>query len=98
MSRTPPWTTGWRTGHEAGIRGLQPVYIAVGRNIPDWRDGPGGVPLPAGWPADPEALNAGLDLSGRGLTAQDRSHITEWYESTVGYVPASVIFAMKYHP
>src|SRR6202011_4670701 len=74
---------------QSGIRGLQLVYNAVGKYLPDWRDGPGEVPLPAGWAADPDAFKAGLDLSTRALTTDDRSAITRWYESTIGYVPNS---------
>ena len=83
---------------QAGIRGLQLVYNAVGKYLPDWRDGPGEVPLPEGWASDPEAFKAGLDLSVRALTDADRAAITRWYESTIGYVPDSVKFAMTYHP
>jgi hypothetical protein len=83
---------------QAGMRGLQHVYNAVGRYLPDWRDGPGAVPLPEGWAADPEAFAAGLDLSVRELTARDTERITTWYESTIGYLPNSVKFAMTYHP
>jgi len=80
---------------QAGIRGLQLVSNAVARYLPDWRDGPGSVPLPAGWAADPEAFKAGLDLSVRELTSGDRLAITDWYERLIGYVPNSVSFAMK---
>jgi hypothetical protein len=75
---------------QAGMRGLQHVYNAVGRYLPDWSDGPGEVPLPEGWAPDPEAFKAGLDLSKRELTAQDRERITSWYERTIGSVPDSV--------
>jgi len=83
---------------QAGIRGLQLVYNAVGKYLPDWRDGPGDVPLPAGWAADPQAFKAGLDLSRRELTSSDRTNVVAWYERTIGEVPKSVQFAMKYHP
>jgi hypothetical protein len=83
---------------QAGMRGLQLVYNAVGKYLPDWRDGPGEVPLPAGWAADPDAFKAGLDLSVRPLTDADRSAIESWYERTIGYLPNSVKFAMTYHP
>jgi hypothetical protein len=83
---------------QAGMRGLQLVYNAVGKFLPDWRDGPGEVPLPQGWAADPDAFKAGLDLSVRPLTDADRSNIISWYEKTIGYVPNSVKFAMQYHP
>jgi hypothetical protein len=83
---------------QAGIRGLQLVYNAVGKHLPDWRDGPGEVPLPEGWAADPDAFKAGLDLSVRELTARDRQAIANWFEGTIGYVPDSVAFAMTYHP
>ena len=83
---------------QAGIRGLQLVYNAVGKYLPDWRDGPGEVPLPAGWAADPDAFKAGLDLSTRPLTDADRANVNAWYERTIGYVPNSVQFAMTYHP
>jgi hypothetical protein len=83
---------------QAGMRGLQLVYNAVGRYLPDWREGPGEVPLPAGWAADPQAFLTGLDLSTRELTAQDRTRVTDWYEGLIGFVPSSVKFAMTYHP
>jgi hypothetical protein len=83
---------------QAGMRGLQHVYNAVGRYLPDWRDGPGEVPLPEGWAADPEAFKAGLDLSVRELTRGDRTAVTAWYERIIGFVPDSVSFAMTYHP
>jgi hypothetical protein len=83
---------------QAGMRGLQHVYNAVGRYLPDWRDGPGEVQLPEGWAADPEAFKAGLDLSVRELTAHDTERVTTWYESTIGFVPNSVKFALTYHP
>jgi hypothetical protein len=83
---------------QAGMRGLQLVYNAVGRYLPDWRDGPGEVPLPSGWAADPEAFKSGLDLSVRPLTDADRANIQGWYEQTIGYVPNSAQFAMTYHP
>jgi hypothetical protein len=83
---------------QAGMRGLQLVYNAVGRYLPDWRDGPGEVPLPDGWAADPDAFKAGLDLSVRDLTNADRTAVADWYERTIGYLPNSVKFAMQYHP
>jgi hypothetical protein len=83
---------------QAGMRGLQHVYNAVGRYLPDWRDGPGEVPLPSGWAADPAAFKCGLDLSVRTLTDSDHQAITSWYENTIGYVPRSVTFALRYHP
>jgi len=83
---------------QAGIRGLQHVYNAVGRFLPDFRDGPGPAPFPAGWTPDPEAFKSGLDLAARDLTQQDRRNVTAWYEQTIGYVPEAVTFAMTYHP
>jgi hypothetical protein len=83
---------------QAGMRGLQLVYNAVGRNLPDWSDGPGEVPLPEGWAADPEAFKSGLDLTVRSLSDADRRAVTDWYERTLGYVPGSVAFAMRHHP
>ena len=83
---------------QAGMRGLQHVYNAVGKHLPDWKDGPGLVPLPEGWAADPDAFKCGLDLSVRPLTDADRRAVTSWYERTIGYVPDSVAFAMRHHP
>jgi hypothetical protein len=32
------------------------------------------------------------------LTAQDTANITDWYERTIGYVPNSIAFGIKYNP
>ena len=82
----------------AGIRGLQLVYNAVGRFLPDFSDGPGPAKLPKSWAPDPDAFKSGLDMSTRDLTARDRKNLTDWYEKTIGYVPNTVNFAMTYHP
>jgi hypothetical protein len=83
---------------QAGMRGLQLVYNSVSRLLVDLRDNPEPAPFPKGWAPDPDAFKAGLDLSTRELTAQDRERITSWYEHTIGYVPNSVKFSMTYHP
>jgi hypothetical protein len=83
---------------QAGIRGLQLVYNALSHYLVGMHDGAGPIPLPEGWAADPDAFKAGLDLSVRGLTDADHKNVTDWYERTIGYVPNSVRFAIKYHP
>jgi hypothetical protein len=83
---------------QAGMRGLQLVYNSVSRLLVDLRDNPEPAPFPKGWAPDPDAFQAGLDLSTRELTGEDRERITRWYERTIGYVPNSVKFSMTYHP
>jgi hypothetical protein len=83
---------------QAGMRGLQLVYNSVSRLLVDLTDNPEPASFPKGWAPDPDAFKAGLDLSTRELTMQDRERITSWYERTIGYVPGSVKFAMAYHP
>jgi len=83
---------------EAGMRGLQLVYNSVARLLVDLSDAPEPAPFLRGWSADPDAFKAGLDISQRGLTDQDRTNVTAWHERTIGYVPKSVQFAMAYHP
>jgi hypothetical protein len=82
----------------AGMRGLGHVYYAVGTLLPDFRDGHGHAPFPAGWAPDPDAFKAGLDFTTHSLTGQDRKNIEAWYESTIGFLPKSVRFGMSYHP
>ena len=82
----------------AGMRGLGHVYHAIGDVLPDYADGHGHPEFPAGWAADPAAFKSGLDLSTRDLTDQDRTNLTDWYERTIGYLPKSVPFGMKYDP
>jgi hypothetical protein len=82
----------------AGMRGLGHVYHAVGDMLPDYADGHGDPKWPAGWAADPAAFNSGLDLNCRELTDQDRTNLTAWYERTLGYLPKSVAFGMRYDP
>ena len=82
----------------AGMRGLGHVYQAVGDMLPDYADGHGNPTFPAGWESDPDAFKAGLDLSERQLTKADRTNIEGWYERTLGYVPTSVQFGMRWDP
>jgi hypothetical protein len=83
----------------AGMRGLGHVFRAVGETLAAF--GPPDEPLapfPPGWEPDPEAFKAGLDLSTQNLTDSDRKNLTDWYERTIGYMPKSVYFGLKYHP
>jgi hypothetical protein len=83
----------------AGMRGLGHVYRAVGDVLPSFAppDEPL-APYPDGWAADPEAFKAGLDFSTREMTPTDVQRLTDWYEGTVGYLPNSIKFGLKYHP
>jgi hypothetical protein len=83
----------------AGMRGLGHVFRAVGENLASY--GPAVEPLapfPDGWECDPEAFKSGLDLSTREMTEADLENLTGWYESTIGYLPESIQFGLKYHP
>ena len=83
----------------AGMRGLGHVYRAVGDMLPAFGEPPGApAQFPDGWAADPDAFRCGLDLSTRAFTEQDRRAITEWYESTIGYLPESIDFGLEAHP
>jgi hypothetical protein len=83
---------------QAGMRGLQLVYNSVSRLLVDLPDTADAAPFPKGWAPDPEAFKAGLDVSTRSFTDEDRLGVTQWYERLIGYVPNSVKFAMTYHP
>jgi hypothetical protein len=83
---------------QAGMRGLQLVYNSVSRLLVDLPDTDAPAPFPKGWAPDPDAFKAGLDLSTRSFTDQERARVTDWYERLIGYVPNSVKFAMTYHP
>ena len=82
----------------AGMRGLGHVYHAIGDVLPDYQDGHGQPRFPAGWAADPAAFRSGLDLSTRDFTPQDRTNLIGWYERTLGYVPKSIQFGMRWDP
>jgi hypothetical protein len=82
----------------AGMRGLGHVFRAVGENLPAY--GPPVEPLapfPEGWEVDNDAFKSGLDLSDRKMTKADIDNLNGWYESTIGYVPESIQFGLKYH-
>ena len=83
----------------AGMRGLGHVFRAVGETLPAWGapDEPAAV-FPAGWAVDAAAFRAGLDLSTRRFTEADRANLTGWYDRTIGYVPESIRFGLKFHP
>jgi hypothetical protein len=80
------------------MRGLQLVYNGASRLLVDLPDPGETASFPPGWAPDPEAFKAGLDLSTRELTEQDRTKIQGWYERTIGYLPTSVEFALEFHP
>jgi alkylhydroperoxidase/carboxymuconolactone decarboxylase family protein YurZ len=83
----------------AGMRGLGHVFRAVGRDLPSYRqplNAP--APFPQGWGPDPEAFECGLDLTTREMTRADLANLTAWYEKTLGYLPKSIQFGLKYHP
>jgi hypothetical protein len=82
----------------AGMRGLGHVYRAVGDLLPVFDDPPVQPVFPDGWSADPVAFKAGLDLSTRELTDQDRTRLIDWYERTIGYVPTSIQFGLRRNP
>lgn len=82
----------------AGMRGLGHVYHAVGDLLPSWAPPPREPAYPAGWAADPDAFKCGLDLSTRELTDEDTANLTAWYETTIGYLPDSIKFGIKYNP
>jgi hypothetical protein len=82
----------------AGMRGLGHVFRAVGDVLPTYADGNGNPPFPEGWAADPAAFKCGLDMSTLDLTPADRTNLTEWYERTIGYVPKSVEFGLRWDP
>jgi hypothetical protein len=83
----------------AGMRGLGHVFRAVGETLPVYRSSANGsAPFPPGWGVDPEAFRCGLDFTTREMTGADLANLTGWYEKTIGYVPNSIRFGLKYHP
>jgi hypothetical protein len=87
-----------------GMRGLGHTYHAIGDMLPVWGDPPSlpsdydALVWPDGWAADPEAFKCGLDLSTRQLTDTDRNNLTAWYEKTIGFMPNSVKWGIRYDP
>jgi hypothetical protein len=87
-----------------GMRGLGHTYHAIGDMLPVWGNPPAlpndydALVWPDGWAADPAAFKCGLDLSTRDLTDADRHNLTVWYENTIGFLPNSIKWGMKYHP
>ena len=83
----------------AGMRGLGHVFHAVGRDLPSYRQPTNAPPpFPVGWEPDTEAFKCGLDLTTREMTRADLANLTAWYEKTLGYLPKSIQFGLKYHP
>jgi hypothetical protein len=83
----------------AGMRGLGHVFRAVGQDLPSYRKPANApAPFPPGWAADPDAFKCGLDFTTRKMTDADIANLTLWYEKTIGYVPNSIRFGLKYHP
>jgi hypothetical protein len=83
---------------QAGIRGLQLAYNGMSKLLASVPVFPEPAPWPKNWAPDNAAFRAGLDLSVRPLTSEDRRNVTDWYEKTIGYVPTAAAFAMTHHP
>ena len=83
----------------AGMRGLGHVFRAVGEDLPMYRK-PANVPapFPPGWDVDPDAFKCGLDFTTREMTDADLANLSRWYEETIGFLPESIRFGLKYHP
>jgi len=87
-----------------GMRGLGHTYRAIGDMLAVWGNPPSlpndydHLVWPDGWAPDRAAFQSGLDLTTRDLTDSDRKNLTAWYEQTIGYLPNSMQWGMKYHP
>jgi hypothetical protein len=82
----------------AGIRGLEAVYRATWPFIRDYRDRPEPAKFPDGWVPDTAAFKAGLDLSTKEFTEQDRKALNDWYMQNGGEIPKWVTFMGKHRP
>ena len=81
-----------------GMKSLQCVYRAANVYLREYQDSSTAAAFPSGWAPDGEAFKAGLDLSTLEMTDSDRQHLVDWYERTIGVVPRSVQFALRYNP
>jgi hypothetical protein len=83
----------------AGMRGLGHVFRAVGQDLPSYKQPTNApAPFPQGWSVDTDAFKCGLDFTTRAMTDADVTNLTRWYENTIGYLPGSIRFGLKYHP
>ena len=82
----------------SGMKSLQGVYRAANVYLREYVDSPEPAAFPAGWGPDSDAFSAGLDMSTLELTDSDRTQLLGWYERTIGMVPQSVQFAIRYNP
>lgn len=82
----------------AGMRGLGHVYRAIGDVLPITAPPEAELEWPEGWAVDADAFKCGLTLNDRSMSKSDRDAITGWYEETIGFVPKSIQFGLKYHP
>jgi hypothetical protein len=82
----------------AGMRGLGHTFRAIGAMLPAIGDPPKPAAFPDNWAPDPAAIKCGLDLTTLEVTDADRENLTSWYERTIGYVPKSIQFGLRYDP
>ena len=82
----------------SGMRGLESVYRAAGLYLRDYQDSPTPAGFPEGWSVDPDAFKCGLDMSTLEVTPADERNLIDWYMRTLGEVPCSITFGLKYHP
>lgn len=83
----------------AGMRGLGHTFRAIGAVLPAIGDPPNPpAAFPASWAPDPAAFKCGLDLTTLEVTDADRENLANWYERTIGYVPKSIQFGLRYDP
>jgi hypothetical protein len=82
----------------AGMRGLELVFQALGIILGDYRETGGPVDWPDGWAPDMKAFYAGIDNTQKELSPAEKKAIEDWYEKTIGWVPARIHLLAKYEP
>ena len=84
--------------HSAHV-GMYPAAAVAAPILREYQEHSVDTPVfPPNWSFDPHAFDSGMDYTTLEASKSDIRAIKEWYQKTLGEVPASVEFAATYRP
>jgi hypothetical protein len=82
----------------SGHAGMYAARAAAAEYLRTCEDPAPGAHFPPNWSFDRHAFDSGMDYSKRDATSEDMRRVQDWYERTLGEIPASVRVLARHRP